>query len=343
MNLLNNNNVWRADNLPDGFSFADGVLSGNPSARGVYDVPITVSNSLGSSTQIIRIRTQYRDDVTILQNGAVLETLRLPALIASIQDASALSKYNCSNTQMLINIQHPLTGETIHDVPLNFCSFRTVNLENGSTKTGLILQFARSLWKGFAPFSTNSFNRWKYSQLRKWLNASGDNWFTSSYTTDILTPHQGSYTDTGSLGFLSCLPSALVEAIVPVKVVTQAFFDDNNTDNAIDDPDYIDGLDADVTYDKVFIPSLSEMAISSEGYNNFPDETLEGTAWEFYSALNNDSAIAQDLDGNSCSITTRSAVIDGNTQVIYVNSSLLPSVSGSYYSEAATAPAFVIA
>ena len=244
---------------------------------------------------------------------------------------------------MLIDIQHPLTGATILDVPLNFCSFRTVTLQDGSTKTGLILQFAHTLWKGFAPFSTNSFNRWKYSQLRKWLNSSGSDWFTSSYTDDILTPHECSYSDVNAKGFLSCLPSALAEAVVPVKVVTQAFFDDNNTDNAIDDPDYIDGFDADITYDKIFIPSLSEMAVSSGGYDFFPDTGFEGTAWEFYSSLSNGAQIAIDITGSQCSITTRSAYLNGSSLILYVDSELQPSPSGTYSSDASPAPAFVIA
>lgn len=345
MNLLNHNNVWQAQNLPDGFSFDNGVISGTPTTRANYSVPVTVSNSLGSSSKNILIRAKYRDDVTILQNGSVLETetIRLPALIASIQDGTAQSKYNCTTTQMLIDIIHPITGAVILDVPLNFCSFRTVTLEDSSAKTGLILQFARTLWKGLAPFSTNGFNRWKYSQLRKWLNASGSGWFTSSYTADILTPHEDSYTDAKAVGFLSCLPSALADALVPIKVITQAFFDDNNEDSAIDDPDYVDSHDADITYDKVFVPSLSEMAISTGNNENFPDSNFEGTAWEYYSALSSGAAIAQDLNSNSCSIITRSAVINGTTQTICVNSSLQPFVSVPYNSEASPAPAFVIA
>ena len=243
---------------------------------------------------------------------------------------------------MLIPFTHPLTGEIIHDVPLNFCSFRNVTLQNGDSKMGLILQFAKPLWKAFAPFSTNSFNRWKYSQLRKWLNSSGNNWFSQDYRNDILTPHIGSYTDNGVHGFLSCLPASLRNAILPVKLLTQAFFDDYNDDPAVDDPDYIDGLDADVTYDYVFIPSLSEMGISSGGNDYFPDDHFEGTAWEFYSALSNGEAICSDINDNPCVITSRSAYLNGSDNVIYVNSSLQPSVGEVYNSQAAVAPAFVI-
>lgn len=341
MNLFPQNTVWQAQNLPDGLTFKDGVISGKPTTRGVFDVPITVSNSLGYSTKNIRIIVKNKADCTILKNGSVFENTTFDEVIASIQNNTAQSKYNCSNTQMLIDFIHPKTGAVIENLPLNFCSFRNITLQDGSTKAGSILQFARTLWKGFAPFSTNGFNRWRYSQLRKWLNNSGSDWFTSSYTADILTPHEGSYTDNGSLGFLSCLPPALAELLLPVKTVTQAFFDDNNVDAAIDDPDYVNGHDADITYDKVFIPSISEMNITGSD-EFFPDNSFEGSAWDFYSALNSGSEIARDINGEACSIITRSAYLDGANKIIYANSQLQASAGNVYNADSAPAPAFVI-
>lgn len=341
MNLLNANNVWQAQGLPDGLTLENGVISGNPTARGVYDVPITVSNSLGSSTKNIRIKCRYRDDFIIMKDGEQLELITPAELQASIQDGTAQNKYNCTTTQMLIPLIHPLTGAVINDVPLNFCAFRNATLQDGITKAGLILQFANTLWKGFAPFGTNGFNRWKYSQLRKWLNSAGEGWFISEYTTDTLTSHEGSYTDNGVKGFLSCLPSALREILVPVKVTTQAFFDDNNTDTAIDDPEYISGHDADVTYDKVFIPSLSEMGItSSDQY--ISEGTFEGTAWEYYSALQNGNDICKDINNVSCSVITRSAYLDGTTKVVYVDAQKQASAGDVYNADSAPAPAFFI-
>ena len=342
MKLLNPHNVWRADNLPDGLTIKDGVISGVPTVRGSFNVNVSVSNELGSSSKVIRIITKNKNDITILKNGSIFETITPAQLQSSIQDGTAQSKYNCTTTQMLIDITHPKTGAVVTDVALNFCSFRNVTLEGGTTKPGLILQFAHTLWKGFAPFTTNSFNRWRYSQLRRWLNSSGSDWVTQSYTTDILTPHEGSYTDYGVKGFLSCLPSALAEVISPVKVVTQAFFDDYNEDSAIDDPDFIDGFDADITYDKIFVPSVSEMAIEAGGDEFFPEAGFEGSAWQFYSALSEHSGLAQDLDGSQTSIITRSAYLDGTTKILYAGSSSSAVTGNAYNADSAPAPAFVI-
>ncbi len=131
------------------------------------------------------------------------------------------------------------------------------------------------------------------------------------------------------------------DILVPVKVTTQAFFDDNNTDTAIADPDYISGHDADVTYDKVFIPSLSEMGItSSDEY--ISEGTFEGTAWEYYSALSDASEICRDIDGVSCSVITRSAYLDGTTKVVYVDAQKQASAGDVYNANSAPTPAFVI-
>ena len=341
MNLLNHNNVWQANNLPDGLSLENGVISGNPKSRGVFDVPITVKNQLGSSSKNIRIKCRYRADVTIMKNGAELEIIKLPELQAAIQNGTAQSKYNCTDTQMLIPVIQPITGAITHDVPVNFCSFRNVTLADGSVKPGLILQFAHALWKGLAPFGTNNFNRWRYSQLRRWLNSSGTGWFSPSYNDDILTSHEGSYSESTSNGFLSCLPAPLLEVISPVKVVTQAFFDDENEDTSIDDPENLDGTDCDITYDKIFIPALSEMAIAGND-TTFPEAGFEGTAWEFYSALSDGSQICTDFNGVSCSVITRSAVVSGKDKIFCVDSTLQPSVSDVYNAEASPTPTFVI-
>ena len=342
MNILDGNTIWRADNLLDGLTLKNGVISGIPTAKGRYNIPVTVSNSLGSSTKNIRIIAKNKGDCTILKNGVVFENTTFADVVASIQNETALSKYSCSNTQMLIDFVHPKTNAVIEDFPLNFCSFRSFSLEDGSTKKCLILQFANTLWKGFAPFGTNGFNRWKYSQLRKWLNASGSNWFTSSYTADILFPHEWSYTDSGVKGFLSCLPPALAELLLPVKIVTQAFFDDYNEDEAIDDPDYIDGVDADITYDKVFIPSFSEMTVTAGSDEFFPDTVFEGGTWDFYSALSSDADITRDINGETCSIITRSAYLDGTAKILYADSLTHVFPGDVYSANSAPAPAFVL-
>lgn len=326
MNYFDYNTVWRADNLPDGLIFKDGVMTGTPTTAGTYTVPVTVSNSLGSDTKNVTIIVKGENDCSVLVDGALSETITPTQLQASIQDGTAQSKYDCSRTQLVITAVDPRTGD-FFDCTLNFAGFRNVTLQDGSTKQGLILQTAHPLWRGVAPFDTNGFNRWKYSNLRRWLNSAGADWFSKAYDTDALTAREGTYSDSGTVGFLDCLPAGVVELLQPVKVVTLAFFDDENTDFSIEDPEDLDGYDGDVTYDKVFIPSLSEMNIPHE-------DSFEGEAWDVRPS-------ALDLDGNECIMLTRSALTTGKNKIFALaNFSTLE--SDTFGTLLAPAPAFVI-
>lgn len=91
-------------------------------------------------------------------------------------------------------------------------------------------------------------NRWKTSAIRQWLNSdkAKGQWWKAQDEWDI-APTQA---DTVS-GFLTMLPVELVAKLKPIKVVTYT-----NTCQ--------DGGDADITYDKVFLPSLEEMYINKQ-------------------------------------------------------------------------------
>lgn len=103
------------------------------------------------------------------------------------------------------------------------------------------------------------WNRWKNSALRQYLNSDKGvgQWWTATDGWDI-APDQL----TTKAGFLTGLPEDLKAIMKETKVVTYA-----NTVN--------DGGEMDVTYDKVFIPSLEEMYIN-------PQISGEGEAHEYY-------------------------------------------------------------
>ena len=103
------------------------------------------------------------------------------------------------------------------------------------------------------------WNRWKYSAARQWLNSEQPKgkWWTPQDDWDV-APDQLATKD----GFLRGLPENMLRAIKTVKVVTYT--------NTVQD-----GGEADVTYDKVFLPSLEQM------YYN-PQISGEGNAHEYW-------------------------------------------------------------
>ena len=341
MNIPINFAKWSASNLPAGLKFKNGVISGQPTGEtGIYTVPFSVVTPWGRDTKNITINVREKSKFAIYQNGAKLEDISLNELITSIQNGTAQEKYNCTNTQMMIpivtpalkyiynNLTEAIRPSQIDIAAVNFCSFRNVTLQDGTVKPALILQFDKSIWEGYCCFDTGELagsdlprspsgyydydygyinensiiNRWKYSNLRQWLNSAGTNWFSPAYNTDaFVTYDDDTWTyislmrNSDSIGFLSCLPEDLVNVIKPIKIQTQAFFNENNFDESIEEPDIINDVYVDITYDKIFIPSLEEMNIkpsdnasysNEAGYLNgeklYANDGIEGTAWEYY-------------------------------------------------------------
>ena len=313
MKLINPDFVWQAQNLPDGITFSNGVVSGTPTIKGTYSSQVSVSNHLGIDTKNITIIVKNRpgtEKFSILQDGVEIDKVTIPELRAMVQDGTAQSKYNCTNTQIILPVRYPQLSYSgnigvscnVHseNIALNFCDFRDFELEDGTTTQGLILQFDKSLWLYYAPFDTGDssadtpLNRWRYSNLRQWLNSSGLNWFTPAYNGDALTSNpEGykSYADSGACGFLDLLHEDLVNILQPVKIQTQAFHDYDNENSPFDEPEYIDGVDVDITFDKVFIPSGQEMYLYISGYDmsgsrlgGNPQSGIEGLSWAYWRA-----------------------------------------------------------
>ncbi len=111
------------------------------------------------------------------------------------------------------------------------------------------------------------WNRWKTSALRQYLNSDKvkGEWWAAQDEWDI-APDQLSQVD----GYLKGIDPELLAVIQPVKVTTYA--------NTVSD-----GGAADVTYDKVILPSLEQMYI-------VPQISGEGDAHQYYKELNGTDA-----------------------------------------------------
>lgn len=106
------------------------------------------------------------------------------------------------------------------------------------------------------------WNRWSTSALRQYLNSAAGvgGWWTAQDDWDI-APEQL----TTKHGFLSGWPEELIDAIKAVKVVTYP--------NTVQDD--TGGNTPDVTYDKVFIPSLEQIYVT-------PQKAGEGEYHEYW-------------------------------------------------------------
>ena len=131
---------------------------------------------------------------------------------------------------------------------------RTVELEDGTTKQGVVLQakycFPESIqFDEPEPSHSNSnvqsygLNSWKKSGVRQWLNNDGvaGSWWTAQTATDV-APSQHSTLNS----FIHNLDPDFVAAVSKVKVLTLA---NTVTESGV----------TETTYDKFFLPSKAEV------------------------------------------------------------------------------------
>lgn len=139
-------------------------------------------------------------------------------------------------------------------------TIETVPITSGSGGTSLgTMQYAtRNGNLNSMQESAYGWNRWKFSAARQWLNSTQPKgkWWTKQDDWDI-APSQLAQKD----GFLCGMPAEMLAVLKTVKVTTLA-----NTVN--------DGGVIDITYDKVFLASVSQMNV------NMSKE--EGTVHEYW-------------------------------------------------------------
>lgn len=144
----------------------------------------------------------------------------------------------------------------------------TVSVTQGTTGTnlGTLALSTRSGNLNSMQETAYGHNRWSVSALRQYLNSSETkgNWWTPQDEWDI-APDQLATKD----GFLCGMDEEMLANIMPVKTTTYV-----NTVN--------DGGGADVTYDKIIIPSLEQMYIT-------PQISGEGDPQEYWQLLNGTS------------------------------------------------------
>lgn len=169
------------------------------------------------------------------------------------------------------------------------------------------------------------WNRWKTSALRQYLNSDKKKgqWWTPQDEWDV-APDQLATKD----GFLCGMPQELLDQIQPVKNVTYT-----NTVN--------DGGEADITYDKVFLPALGEMyyepQINGEGepHDYWKERSGSETKLKQYTAYPNMVTYAVENHTSAQFVRLRSASRGSAYDAWYVNAD-----GGAYYYSAFYASRF---
>lgn len=191
-------------------------------------------------------------------------------------------------------------------------TIETVAVTSGSEGTDLgTMQFAtRNGNLNSMQESAYGWNRWKYSAARQWLNSeqTKGKWWTKQDDWDI-APSQLATKD----GFLCGMPADMLAVLKTVKVTTLA-----NTAN--------DGGVTDITYDRVFLASMSQMNVNMSKEEGIVHEYWQRRTnsktpiepWKTYPVMIRYSAADHTSPQH---VFSRSAYRDGANSVVVVNSS----------------------
>ena len=216
-------------------------------------------------------------------------------------------------------------GSTTYDFVWDVAHITTAELEDGTTTSGMYLQAHYCLpfntpfdgaESGNSDSNVNSYgsNRWKTSNLRRYLNGKGSSWFTKQTSSDVLS---SSYS--GVQGFMSGFEDDFLNILKPVKVSTQC-----NTVN--------DGGGTDITYDTFFSPSLEQHYINPTSTYNVT-RGVEGEAWDYWKKVANNTehsygntvssfiTYAINAKSSACYVWLRSAYRSNSYGVAYVGDS----------------------
>ena len=174
-------------------------------------------------------------------------------------------------------------------MPFDIVDFRDVELEDGSTVPGMTLQMHYTLPFSvpFAASCSEIPNSWEKSVIRQYLNS--DRLATAWWEPKSQSDKYPDIADEKD-GMLTGFDEEFLEAIKPVKVTTIA-----NDGKLV------------ITYDRFFLPSLSQV-----GIRKFGDGELEGSTWEYwaYRCANEEDTEEPfiGLEGETCSfVRLRSA------------------------------------
>ncbi len=209
-------------------------------------------DGLAPGTYYFTIETKWGDRGYVLAGDVVAFTITQPVPVGGKVSGCYGAPDNAKSTWKIYT--HSADGkEVIETVTPTF------GVPNSGTSLGTLKHNTRNGNLNSAQEMAYGWNRWKTSALRQYLNSDKGvgEWWTAQDEWDI-APDQL----TQKAGFLSGLPEKLVNLMKTTKITTYA--------NTVQD-----GGEADITYDKVFIPSLEEIHV-------VPQISGEGTVHEYY-------------------------------------------------------------
>lgn len=294
---------WSATGLPSGVTInsSTGAIEGTP-ANGTadpvtgsttYTPAVTVTTPYGTSTKNISILIRKTFEIRAANGTSITRLRNLSEIQQYISDGTILDRYGVGSTLVIQVKNNRVENGQNYDCPMILGEYKEWEKEDGTKFMGLGLEsqytFPYSVqFDAAEPDNPDNDrknygnNRWKFSALRQLMNKSGTDWWESQHEYDA-APQQ-SIVAIPYTGLLDAFPQDFLDMTVPVKVVTRT----HSLDGSVDD----------VTYDRFFPLSLSEMGITDNTGNQAVADTTEGTMWQHVQKLYGSSRLLSAATGS---------------------------------------------
>lgn len=226
----------------------------------------------------------------IRRDGEKIAAITMADLKARIAARTLTNNFQIGD-QLIVEWTNPADGVK-YECPFNFGTLQNWTLEDGATKYGLgleseyLLPAVDIMFDNKEPSNSDANrknygnNRWKFSNIRQWLNAKGAGWYKAQHAADAAPSTYNNYP-----GFLDTLPDDFVDALTPVQVKTQT--------------QSVDGGGVDMTIDKFFLLSSYEMNLDHGANQYTAANNVEGTPWDIWEQKNNGGLWTSTNDANN--------------------------------------------
>ena len=156
------------------------------------------------------------------------------------------------------------------------------------------------------------YNRWSESNMRQWLNSTGDNWFAKQNEYDVKSANA----DYGA-GWLTGIDAGFLEQVMPVHNKTVR--------NSVAILDGGAGGGSDITLDRFWLPSRTEVFDALNG------STREGRQFTYFADVATTDAQRRQYgeDGNVVGMWLRSTFISNTNALYYVSTGGISSTANA--------------
>lgn len=244
-----------AENVPANLAVSkQGVMSGIPVSMGSTDVPVKAVTNYGEVTGSLTVvvreaepkRGFYKAD------GTWLGDITLSDLKKKIGDGTALSEYGLG-AYFSVPYVDPFDNVE-YSCRYRFGHFGQFTFADGSVGQGLGLDCVPLLPTVGVQFDapepsnpdsqrrTYGNNRYRFSNLRQYMNSSETNWYKAQHAYDAPPARPSNWNSVK--GLLDCFPSSFVDSLDPVQIKVYTDKVDNSVLDTLNDLFFLQSANA---------------------------------------------------------------------------------------------------